>query len=442
MEILENQIKREEAPKKKRTRTSTEQLRILQKAFATDPMPNSSARLALSKRLGMNARAVQVWFQNRRAKEKLDAKRMELGLISATSYAGSNDSGDLSDFDGDANGFAVEIDDSENGNHDETGGEPNGNLFNSLKATGMLSRFAFSNSSSSNNGLVPKLQRSTSTPNGTSGMFLSGNFGGSSLLPFHQQHHASFFPSSSSFLADVNEASVDDLYQELGTGSVQSPNDVAVGSEFYGALMVDRAPSVSPVGFGAARLLGGSSHNTALLNSASPVPFSNVFGDFSSVMNADLLLSSVFPANSATSSSSSSNATISSSHHNHPHNNNSSNNACRGPHAGNVYLTPNPFTPSFSNTTNTTNANNPTSTSTNTTIPRRSFSLPEAHGPLSPGQLQNLEQFGLQMFPSPLLSIEEDGTGLVEEEVLSQGGVGDGKSRMVFNEFLENEVIR
>ena len=73
MEILENQIKREEAPKKKRTRTSTEQLRILQKAFQTDPMPNSGARAALSKKLGMSTRAVQVWFQNRRAKEKLDA---------------------------------------------------------------------------------------------------------------------------------------------------------------------------------------------------------------------------------------------------------------------------------------------------------------------------------------------------------------------------------
>jgi hypothetical protein len=70
VENLQNQIKKEEAPKKKRTRTSPEQLRILQKAFQTDPMPSSSARLALSKKLGMNARAVQVWFQNRRAKAK------------------------------------------------------------------------------------------------------------------------------------------------------------------------------------------------------------------------------------------------------------------------------------------------------------------------------------------------------------------------------------
>lgn len=81
VEILQNQIKRDEAPKKKRTRTTPDQLRILQKAFTTDPMPNSSARLTLAKKLGMNARAVQVWFQNRRAKEKLEAKRAETGTM-------------------------------------------------------------------------------------------------------------------------------------------------------------------------------------------------------------------------------------------------------------------------------------------------------------------------------------------------------------------------
>lgn len=81
VEILQNQIKKDEAPKKKRTRTTPDQLRILQKAFSTDPMPNSSARLTLAKKLGMNARAVQVWFQNRRAKEKLEAKRAETGTI-------------------------------------------------------------------------------------------------------------------------------------------------------------------------------------------------------------------------------------------------------------------------------------------------------------------------------------------------------------------------
>lgn len=84
VEILQNQIRKEEAPKKKRTRTSPDQLRILQKAFSTDPMPNSSARMALAKRLGMNARAVQVWFQNRRAKEKLENRRTDNGKGSSS----------------------------------------------------------------------------------------------------------------------------------------------------------------------------------------------------------------------------------------------------------------------------------------------------------------------------------------------------------------------
>lgn len=89
VENLQSQIKKEEAPKKKRTRTSPEQLRILQKAFASDPMPSSAARLALSKKLGMNARAVQVWFQNRRAK----AKRAEQLGLSGTGY--EDDEGSL-----------------------------------------------------------------------------------------------------------------------------------------------------------------------------------------------------------------------------------------------------------------------------------------------------------------------------------------------------------
>lgn len=85
LEILQSQMKKEDGPKKKRTRTSPEQLRILQKAFSQDPMPNAAARLTLAKKLGMNVRAVQVWFQNRRAKGKLDQKRQEISMMSGSS---------------------------------------------------------------------------------------------------------------------------------------------------------------------------------------------------------------------------------------------------------------------------------------------------------------------------------------------------------------------
>ena len=108
VEILQNQIKKEEAPKKKRTRTTPEQLRILQKAFLTDPMPNSTARLALAKKLGMNARAVQVWFQNRRAKGKLEAKRAETGNGKECSRSAGEEASECEDY-FDSNGMTNEM---------------------------------------------------------------------------------------------------------------------------------------------------------------------------------------------------------------------------------------------------------------------------------------------------------------------------------------------
>lgn len=55
---------------KHRRRTTKSQLRILEEAYREDNRPTSSARRALATRLGMTPRAVQVWFQNRRAKIK------------------------------------------------------------------------------------------------------------------------------------------------------------------------------------------------------------------------------------------------------------------------------------------------------------------------------------------------------------------------------------
>jgi len=57
-------------PSKKRQRTSPEQLDILEKIFRTDQMPSHQTRLELADKLGMSARRVQIWFQNKRAKLK------------------------------------------------------------------------------------------------------------------------------------------------------------------------------------------------------------------------------------------------------------------------------------------------------------------------------------------------------------------------------------
>lgn len=139
VENLEDQIRKEEAPKKKRTRTTPEQLRILQKAFIADPMPNSLTRVALAKKLGMNARAVQVWFQNRRAKAKLEAKRAECG--GGTAGGGGMMSNGESEYDDDG------LNDDDTNSVQSDGPPPPPRSFRatnqSLKATGLVGRMAF-----------------------------------------------------------------------------------------------------------------------------------------------------------------------------------------------------------------------------------------------------------------------------------------------------------
>lgn len=65
--------------KKKRQRTSPEQLAILEQIFQTDKMPNQQTRVHLADQLGMSSRRVQIWFQNKRAKVKRSASKTEGG---------------------------------------------------------------------------------------------------------------------------------------------------------------------------------------------------------------------------------------------------------------------------------------------------------------------------------------------------------------------------
>ncbi|KAJ2272224.1 hypothetical protein IW139_001603 [Coemansia sp. RSA 353] len=58
---------------KKRTRLRPEQTRKLLEVFAKITKPDSEARKSLGTQLGMNPRAVQIWFQNRRAKMKRES---------------------------------------------------------------------------------------------------------------------------------------------------------------------------------------------------------------------------------------------------------------------------------------------------------------------------------------------------------------------------------
>lgn len=55
---------------KRRHRTSPEQLQKLEMTYAKEKMPNQELRESLARELGMTPRRVQIWFQNKRAKEK------------------------------------------------------------------------------------------------------------------------------------------------------------------------------------------------------------------------------------------------------------------------------------------------------------------------------------------------------------------------------------
>ncbi|KAJ3325111.1 hypothetical protein HDV06_004867 [Boothiomyces sp. JEL0866] len=52
--------------KKKRQRTSQEQLQALSALFAQNPLPTAKQRQELAAQVGMTPRGVQVWFQNKR----------------------------------------------------------------------------------------------------------------------------------------------------------------------------------------------------------------------------------------------------------------------------------------------------------------------------------------------------------------------------------------
>ncbi|KAJ1917498.1 hypothetical protein H4219_003180 [Mycoemilia scoparia] len=60
---------------RKRNRATAEQVAFLENVFAVNRSPNAQLREQMSKNLNMQPRQVQVWFQNRRAKEKMMQRR-------------------------------------------------------------------------------------------------------------------------------------------------------------------------------------------------------------------------------------------------------------------------------------------------------------------------------------------------------------------------------
>ncbi|KAI9020725.1 hypothetical protein CLU79DRAFT_836086 [Phycomyces nitens] len=62
---------------KHRRRTSRSQFKMLEKTFLENPKPNAPLRRWLAQQLSMSPRGVQVWFQNRRAKAKLQKQQQD-----------------------------------------------------------------------------------------------------------------------------------------------------------------------------------------------------------------------------------------------------------------------------------------------------------------------------------------------------------------------------
>ncbi|KAG0957290.1 hypothetical protein G6F32_001296 [Rhizopus arrhizus] len=62
---------------RKRTHLSTEQVSLLESSFNENSLPDSAVRSRLAQELSVTERTVQIWFQNRRAKEKKIKIRLE-----------------------------------------------------------------------------------------------------------------------------------------------------------------------------------------------------------------------------------------------------------------------------------------------------------------------------------------------------------------------------
>ncbi|KAJ9084449.1 hypothetical protein DSO57_1024349 [Entomophthora muscae] len=64
----------------KRARATPEQQAFLESAFASNPSPNCKVRENMAQRVGMSERSIQIWFQNRRAKVKLNQRKASIAM--------------------------------------------------------------------------------------------------------------------------------------------------------------------------------------------------------------------------------------------------------------------------------------------------------------------------------------------------------------------------
>ncbi|KAI6243735.1 LIM homeobox transcription factor 1-beta [Aphelenchoides fujianensis] len=76
-------------PKRPRTILNAAQRKAFKIAYEKSPKPSRKIREQLAKETGLSVRVVQVWFQNRRAADKKEQRKLESGGVKPTSSAGS-----------------------------------------------------------------------------------------------------------------------------------------------------------------------------------------------------------------------------------------------------------------------------------------------------------------------------------------------------------------
>lgn len=75
-------------PKGKRKRTTTQDKTILESAYNANPKPDKAARLDLVKRVTLNEKEVQIWFQNRRQNDRRKSRPLSPLEIAQLRYGG------------------------------------------------------------------------------------------------------------------------------------------------------------------------------------------------------------------------------------------------------------------------------------------------------------------------------------------------------------------
>lgn len=78
-EEIRRSLKFQNMPKKQRTKLNEWQIKVLEEAFSVDSHPSSKVKNRLAKDLQLALKSVQIWFQNKRAKEKAKHEREEEG---------------------------------------------------------------------------------------------------------------------------------------------------------------------------------------------------------------------------------------------------------------------------------------------------------------------------------------------------------------------------